>query len=254
MAELKKSSTNPDATSTNTQAAKQAERRNGATRRIRRWLRKEAKTLPARSVSAPNPSSPDVIEEKPEGCRLPLPSSFSLDQRQLAYSQADIEAERDLRHADAHETLTKLRRQLRVRTFLNRFKKQNIRGQVSSTRAHTLQGQVDEKIRGLVLRYRHARTCYLALADDSHPADSRLRELRDEDVRGLSDRLLKKHELEEADSSIQFRAHGGPHAERREKLGEGHRTLSWLWYSTSHGDEEEEEMNEGEHKCTISLA
>ena len=98
----------------------------------------------------------------------------------------------------------KLRRKLRVRTFLNRWRRTNVRGQIPNTRMRSLQAQVDEHILVHVCCYRHARRQYLTLIDPT-AADSRLRELRDSDVRGLSERLLRQNESQEENASIASR-------------------------------------------------
>ena len=84
--------------------------------------------------------------------------------------------------------------------------------------------------------------CYLCLVDPT-AIDSRLRELQDSDVRGLSEHLLWDDKLQEENSTIASRVSGVPHAEHQAVLGEGRRTLSWLWYASGSNDKDDG-MNE----------
>ena len=131
---------------TTAQAAKLAERRNALRKKVTGWLRQEARCFPHRIVVAPNAFNQDQLDDAPETIPLPLPSTFSTLIRQDAYPAAALIAEWDLRWATAHEALVKLRRKLRVRSFLNRWRRSNVRGQVPSTRMRSLQAQVDEHV------------------------------------------------------------------------------------------------------------
>jgi hypothetical protein len=112
-------------------------------------------------------------------------------------------------------------------------------------RSRTLQDQVETRIRTCQAQYNTARDAIFALRG---PGDweIKLRVLKPEDVRGISERSMNNEEKEEyrctrlmaglsdaadADSNapmVQF--------DPRLALGEGKRTLSWIWYSVS--DEE----------------
>ncbi|KAI0314748.1 hypothetical protein OF83DRAFT_1030975, partial [Amylostereum chailletii] len=80
-----------------------------------------------------------------------------------------------------------------VRTFVNQYKVKNVTGQVPNTWARMLQAQIDKKIHAHIFRYCHARERYLCLVGPTLP-DAALYEMKDEDIRGLSKRVVRRNE------------------------------------------------------------
>jgi hypothetical protein len=152
-----------------------------------------------------------------------------------------------VRHADASEALDDLRRYLRTQTYLNKWRVKNISGQHKLTRTRALQHRVDVKVHAAKTRYRHSCRALLILEGHGHWEET-LKELRDEDVRALNERTLTEHEKEEREYRI---ATGkGTADDLREgvvvtgALGEGKRSLSWIWITVS-GADDSPEMHEG---------
>ncbi|KAJ7429396.1 hypothetical protein B0H11DRAFT_1768213 [Mycena galericulata] len=173
--------------------------------------------------------------KEPETTRMFLPSALSEAARKRACAPGIPNVEARYRHAEASETLETIRSGLRMRTVTNRFKVKNITGQRANTRAQGIQHQVDVRIHGGKVRYRYAREAYLRLTGPG-PWEEELRVLKDEDVRALNERAMTAEEAENADR-LRAAGHlnevedGGVASEGVIVMrGEGHRTLSWIWY------------------------
>ncbi|KAI0054741.1 hypothetical protein BV25DRAFT_1785935, partial [Artomyces pyxidatus] len=198
---------------TDTQAAKLQERRNALAKRVVRFRVQASKVFPLRAALITETAQLNQAEtSRPENVALPLPSSTPSPLRERIYPQEALDIEAKIRLAEATEALDRVRHHLRMRTYLNTYKIKNVTGQGACTRAQSLQSQVDAKVNASARRYRNARRVYHLLAGDGEWQDD-LRELRDEDVRGLSERVLV--------------------AARQRDGGEGQKTLSWLWYSAA---------------------
>ncbi|KAI0054994.1 hypothetical protein BV25DRAFT_1922198 [Artomyces pyxidatus] len=212
---------------TDSQAARLQERQNAVAKRVVRFRVQASKVFPLRAAVFPSETAQLTPAEasKPEGVPLPLPSSTPSPLRERIYSQDAIDVEAKIRLAEATEALDRVRHHLRMRTYLNAYKIKNVTGQGACTRAQSLQSQVDAKVNAGARRYRNARRVYQGLVGDGDWQLS-LQELKDEDVRGLSERVVRENERAEerltAEQLADVRAREG---------GEGRRTLSWLWYS-----------------------
>lgn len=194
-------------------------------------------------------SSPELIE-------LFLPSFFAPTQRDLICQQGLPDLEDRLRFAQATEALAHLRRQLRTRSFANSYKTRNVHSQGAYTRSRLLQNQIEVRIKAIRVQYDISRRTLLSLRG---PGDweNTLRELRAEDVRGINERTLNDQEREEyrrarllagmSDEIVEGELHGMGTTSGQENiptiafnrslaLGEGRRTLSWIWYTVT--DEE----------------
>jgi len=133
------------------------------------------------------------------------------------------------------------------RTYASRYKVNNVSSQRHYTRFRALQEHTESKIKAARIKYTTARDALLSLRG---PGDweKTLCELRPEDIRGLSEQALVAEEQEEL-RQTQTLARLGPDidgiSERQRDdlpamtlnpylaLGEGHRTLSWIWYGTT---------------------
>jgi hypothetical protein len=168
-----------------------------------------------------------------------------------------------LRFAQATESLTKLRCQLMKRTYASQYKVRNISTQRHYTRFRTLQEQTENKIKLSSLQYNTARNALLQLRGPGL-WENTLRKLHGEDIRGLSERSLIEEEKEETRWTRnmagvrEYQMTEGvaddvptstfsPHL----AVGEGHRTLSWIWYSTT-GDEITNNVSTGARKYIIT--
>ncbi|KAF4577537.1 hypothetical protein EYR36_005527 [Pleurotus pulmonarius] len=192
----------------------------------------------------------------PELMPLYLPSAFPAAQRHLICQPNLDELEDRLRFAQTTEALCNLRRQLRTRSFANSYKTRNAHSQGAYTRSRLLQNQIEVRIRAIRGQYDIARAALLSLRG---PGDweTSLRPLHAEDIRGINERALTAEEQEEyrharllagiSPESVQGELDGHGVTSGQENaptvafnrslaLGEGRRTLSWIWYTVS--DEE----------------
>ncbi|KAJ8703433.1 hypothetical protein PTI98_002055 [Pleurotus ostreatus] len=202
----------------------------------------------------------------PESMPLFLPSFFAEDQRATICEPNLCDLEDRLRFAQASEALSKLRHQLRTRSFAHSYKTRNINSQGAYTRSRLLQNQIEVRIKAIRIIYNIAREALLSLRG---PGDweNVLQPLRPEDIRGISERTLTAEEQEEyrqtralagmSSEAIQNELNGLGLTSGQENiptvafnrslaLGEGRRTLSWIWYTVT----DEELLGAGEvHAC-----
>ncbi|THV01511.1 hypothetical protein K435DRAFT_853778 [Dendrothele bispora CBS 962.96] len=184
-------------------------------------------------------NDPDISH--PEKIPLFLPSSCGTASARSRACIGDLPGiEAKLRRSEAYDALEGIRDGLRVRTMSTRFKLRNITGQVESGRAGGILRQIDIKIHSRKIRYRLARA---ALSRLWGPGDweKDLKELKDEDVRGINERALNKEETAERRARIERLKSSGVFDEDSEEYlieegivsrvrGESRRTLSWIWY------------------------
>ena len=111
-----------------------------------------------------------------------------------------------LRDAQARDSLHKLRDSLRLKDYLLKEKKNKSRGVRQNTRSQTQINNAVKKVKTAAIKYRVARMALVTLTPILGKDDkwcSELQVLEDDDIRGLP----------------------------VEGLGEGTRTLSWIWTS-----------------------
>lgn len=177
-----------------------------------------------------------------EDAKLFMPSELDATQRDEYCREGVVDTENRLRYAEAFESLEDLRRHLRTRTYMNRFKIKNVTGQKDNTRARDKQSTIDASVKSSELRYRRARKAVRTLRG---PGDWEkvLQVLQPSDVRGLNERSLNDQEKEEErqtrvkaglpeDDIDDVRIIAKPVA-----VGEGARRPSWLWFSSSTGED-----------------
>jgi len=195
-----------------------------------------------------SPQPKEVSMSTPELIPLYLPSSLPEKKRPLVCTAGVQEIEDRLRFAQASEALNKLRCQLMKRTYISRYKiRNNISSQHQYTRFRTLQEHTESKIKSACQQYATSRSAILALRGPGI-WEQTLRKLYPYDVRGLSEKALAEEERQE---NRQTRAMAGlsrdlPAGQQDNfealpemlvnpnlAVGEGHRTLSWIWYTTT---------------------
>lgn len=166
----------------------------------------------------------------PEQWPLWLPSSLPLESRSPGslFERLGI-IEQQLRFAQASDTIADICRCLCVRSHLHRYKHMQVHGQRQNTRANALLQNVEKKIAANASRYRRARDAYMALRNGADVDE--LKPLEDADIRPLGDALDSSHRQ------------GG-------SLGEGRRTVSWIWMRQG---SVESEHNEGKSYNLLPL-
>lgn len=169
-------------------------------------------------------------------------------------SLAKRTAEEILREAQAYEALDSLRRELRGRVFANKFKIRNITGQTANTRARAWQKSIDSRAIEQKHTYRAARAALLALRGPGE-WEGVLRPLEEADVRAFNERAMTEQERHERDEAkrmaglIEEEIAAVPVEEGGVSRGDGHRRMSWIWYSMGitsvHLSDSDSAMTEG---------
>ncbi|KAJ7473901.1 hypothetical protein B0H11DRAFT_1918709 [Mycena galericulata] len=188
----------------------------------------------------------DADDRQPEATRLFMPSDLGTAVgRAKACAEGLEKVEAELRTGEVGEALAELRQGLRTRTMTNRFKIRNWSGQRALTRGQGILRQINIKIHGAKLRYRYARQALLKLRGHGE-WEKKFRILTDDDVRALNDRSLREEEQarDEHLGALGVAADGGYAATGAVALGEGHRTLSWIWYAASSASEDDTKLHE----------
>ncbi|KAK6985142.1 CxC2 domain-containing protein [Favolaschia claudopus] len=180
----------------------------------------------------------DAPPPKAENVKLIMPSEM-LHQTTTDHGcipgLADMEAK--LRVAQCENSLASLRSRLHAKRHLISFRNANIIGQVHSTKARTLIGEVGDRVESYANRYRQGREALVALKGiDAYP---HLRPLHPDDVALDGD-------AEETDSAARKKlgmigAGRGARAPRNAP-GTSKRVMSWIW--TAPGALDEEMMHE----------
>ncbi|TFK60718.1 hypothetical protein BDN72DRAFT_904734 [Pluteus cervinus] len=192
---------------TNDQKTRLQVQANNLQRKIDNWVKAQKPYIPTATILRRNTPSPTPVHEIP----LFLPSSII---SQAACSKRLREIEWQLRFAQAGDALNELRNQLRVRSFLYKYRDQFERGQRANTRSQGLIDRVEVKSNAATQKYRAARNALISLSHfltkdnwtTTYPP------LHDEDIRGLV---------------INAKA----------KVGEGFRAVSWIWGSFGNGNQ-----------------
>jgi hypothetical protein len=187
-------------------------------------------------------------ERNAEAVRLFMPSDI-LDggKRRLACALDLPEVEAELRVGEAREALHALRQGLRARTMTNRFRLRHWTGQRMLTRGQGILRQINLKIHKAKLCYRYVRNALTQLKEHG-PWEQELRVLEDADVRALNERALTAEEVEQRKAVHDYdevAEEGGVAAFGVVALGEGHRTLSWIWYTARSTEPTEAKLVEG---------
>ncbi|KAJ7092132.1 hypothetical protein C8R43DRAFT_908197, partial [Mycena crocata] len=186
----------------------------------------------------------DADDQQPEATRLFMPSDFSSDEnRRRACAKGLDGVEARLREGEAADALRQLRQALRTRTMTNRFKIRNWSGQRALTRGQGILRQINLKIHSSKLRYRFARQALSKLkGPGSWEKDFRV--LEDEDVRAPNEKELKAEQQAEDEHLFELGRAEGSEATRVVARGEGHRMLSWIWYTVPTGGADDTKLHE----------
>jgi hypothetical protein len=219
---------------------------------------------------------PESALSKPETMDLFLPSSFTDDGiRRSVCPDSLIKIEEELRMAQMSEALANLRRQIRKRTFAGLLKNKNGDGQAYWLRSNSFISQIQSSVREHQKEYKTARTAMLSLCPIGKWQET-YRELEEKDLRGLTEKSIREEEAQtlkrtremagiedsddESDESDDDAEEDWiqalqPDQDRRSVLGEGYRTLSWIWFtyapnslgdgSVQYGEEPKEVVDHG---------
>ncbi|KAF7983602.1 hypothetical protein HWV62_20507 [Athelia sp. TMB] len=224
------------------QKAQFQERRVALRKRINAFRKQQTEYMPGlRHVLRDPTVLDDNLDILTERIKLYLPSELSAgSHRDRACTTGLAGVEERLREAAARDGLSQLRRSLRTRTYLNKWRVKNLSGQRMSTRARSLQHRVDIKVHEGKSRYRHARLALLALRGPGTWTNV-LKELKDDDVRALNERALTEREKAQREHRIKT---GKPLEDDVYEAvvvdgtsGESRRKLSWIWMSQAEDED-----------------
>ncbi|TDL19767.1 hypothetical protein BD410DRAFT_751691, partial [Rickenella mellea] len=206
-------------TNTSYKSAEMQQKRNTLQRRIFNWYKIQSIYMPGAVLLRAELSPTDDERsgaQGPESIQLLFPSQVSKCER-AAICSPDLEVkEFRLRVAQCDDALHQIRRLLRIRSNLWHYKRGQVFGQRSSTRARTLIARFDERIQRMAERYRAARAALISL---DHPGDwsERFKALDPTDIQGPR---------QEDDAIVEF----PKPLPQNHWVSEGRRTPSWIWY------------------------
>ncbi|KAI0027110.1 hypothetical protein K488DRAFT_62723, partial [Vararia minispora EC-137] len=228
--EGERSSSKHDAGKVKEQDVRAVQRDNELWRRNTRY-RSEVQAM-APDLFGAIPPSDQVVEVGED--RLPedepqyFPSDLPPDARRtIRPFLAEIEA--DIRLAAMSKDLDDLRGHLRLRSCLNRFKRDNLTGQHANTRARAAQNTVQALIDDAGDRYSRSREAYMALLGDGEWTN-KFQVLRPEDKAGLNERGVLEAEENSVIAAREFTA-----SQRGVASGETRHKLSWIWRTAVSG-------------------
>ena len=175
-----------------------------------------------------------------EDIRLFLPSRLHPTVRTSSCTNNIAIIEEQLREAQCHDALAKLRTYLHTRAHFIKHRNTNIRGQRANTRAKTLVDALSSKVARVAEKYRAARAALLALRG-AGSWERELQPLQSKDIRGPT--AMTSGDIDDANDNIGSNGHVRSKKQLealRRGLGEGYRTMSWIWAcgTIASGDEE----------------
>ncbi len=215
--------------------------------KIRKFVQLQAVYMPHLHDAAAPPRALTLLDI--DSFDIILPSDVPSDERITVcgqYTQLP-KIEDELQYADACDALESVRHSLRMRTCYNQDKVANVTGQVRNTKARSLQASVDQAVKNAAARYRGAREAIERLRGPG-PWQETLRPLLESDLVGLNERAMTREEAAErervralgetSDVELDDSDAAGVPLEGNVYVGEGRRTLSWIWYSGESGHAE----------------
>ncbi|KAF8230323.1 hypothetical protein L208DRAFT_1282724, partial [Tricholoma matsutake] len=194
-----------------------------------------------------SPPPEEVSLSMPEVIPLYLPSSLLPNRCSLVCVTGVHKIEGHLHFAQASEALNKLQCQLMKCTCASWYKVWNVSSQCHYTQFRTLQEHTESKIKSACRQYTMARNAILALQGPGI-WEKTLQELHPNDTQGLSEKALTNEEQQEnwqtcvmaslspelmVGQTENFEALPETLFNPKLAVGEGHRTLSWIWYTTT---------------------
>lgn len=230
--------------STSIQKIDREDRRTNLYRKVQKFRDRQSTVMP---LLRPHLRIDDAVfrgqRNQAETIPLHMHSSIPLPVRTTICSQELIDAEAQLRQAEAFDALDTLRNHLRNRTFAQGFKTRNSVGVRATTKAQEVLNHIEARIYFAKTRYRHARHAHLSLFGEerwiAEGWDKKLKELREEDVRGISEKAMNDEERVQMERAMD-KAKVRPTIETTRILKskpDGKHTISWIWLSVNIDDD-----------------
>ncbi|EIW76562.1 hypothetical protein CONPUDRAFT_76203 [Coniophora puteana RWD-64-598 SS2] len=203
-------------------------RRAGISREISKLRDVQKVYMPGLDVVINNKGGTGDLEHEPEKALLFLPSALD-DQERKICTHSFAETETELRIAQGHASLDRLRTLLQTRYHFTSHRNINTRGQRPTTRVQTLIREYSRKIEAVRLKYTEGLDALKLLDPQGRWQDS-LKPLTLGDLRALQEPLIDIATTKQKAKDLQ------------QGLGEGYRTVSWIWTGrTNAGDHDDRE-------------
>ncbi|KAJ7735174.1 hypothetical protein B0H16DRAFT_1731438 [Mycena metata] len=184
---------------------------------------------------------PDAPPPKAERIKLLMPSQMKPDSNDPLRGcvKGLLAMEAKLRVAQCNNSLVKLRARLHAKHHFIAFRNEHVTGQIQSTKARTLIGQIGERVEACAQKYRNTRTALIQLSGEADAVQ--FRELRAQDIQldgdaGETDAAAHK-------KLAMISAGRGARAPRNAP-GESRRVMSWIWTAPGALDNEEERLHD----------
>ncbi|KAJ7704630.1 hypothetical protein B0H14DRAFT_2416236 [Mycena olivaceomarginata] len=190
---------------------------------------------------------PDEPPPRVEKIKLYMPSDLSAADRLSGCIKNLPDMEVKMRIAQCDNALVVMRGRLHAKRHLITFRNENITGQIKSTKARTLIGQVGDRVTASAEKYRKGRAALVALKGDGYAPH--FRPLRETDIRlegdnGESDAAAKK-------KLAMISAGRGARAPRTAP-GQSKRTMSWIWTVKAGSGDAERDLHDCESSFLLS--
>lgn len=173
-------------------------------------------------------------EIRPEKIHLLLPSSKISN---VVFDPRLLLIEYQLRHGQAVDALGKARETARLNAYVSGDKRRFVTGQRAHTRSNGILKRLEERKKGVRIRYEDARKALIALAPATGVTNANLLypELKETDIVSLR-----------VDPSLQRPEHPGS------ETSEGRRRIPWIWRHFSIGSTTDEDTSlEESESCPL---
>ncbi|KAJ7262597.1 hypothetical protein C8J57DRAFT_1719453 [Mycena rebaudengoi] len=187
---------------------------------------------------------------KVQDLALWLPSAMLKRATDTPCTPEVLEYEYRMRVGQAHEALHDIRNQLLVRTKLYKYKNPNARGVAANTRMNDKLDAINDKIRRHAKVYRVARAALVVLgaALKRNEWEWALKELKEEDVRGLPRATFADPDRQKGGTNSKKvqAAKKRKRTKRARLVAKAERVVSWIWIAEAQvvKDGESPAMNE----------
>ncbi|KAL0568415.1 hypothetical protein V5O48_013569 [Marasmius crinis-equi] len=187
---------------------------------------------------------PTTETSAPKKMPLFLPSSLHPQDRSQICPAELVDVEDQLRWGQCFDALARLRSQLQARTVAYKDTSRLTPSQGLFTRMQTLRAQIEAKFKAHTATYRCSRNALLAIRGEGSWTGI-LKELKDEDIQGITEQVLKKKEKDDwewsqriagaseeaVDEVLHNRSLPTAKFNPLHSLGHSKQHLSWIWYT-----------------------
>jgi hypothetical protein len=221
-------------------------------RKIQTWSKVQQSYNPGAIVLRQRlaPANTDELSEATP-CNIPLFLPSDISQRSICDDKLRRH-EWSLRLAQAHDALTDIRHNLRLRSHLYKHKDRFSRGQKANTRSRGLITRVEDRIESAADKYDVARKALEKLSpilgETGWEGEFKVLN-RKEDLRGLTEAGYGQSDGTPAHSNVEV---WRSLTDTRKRQSEGRRKLSWIWLTSGVDmDAGGQKGDTGVHECKL---